>query len=73
MGTVESCTMCVHRVDKGEQPACVNACASAGHQAILFGDLNDPQSDISKKVASYATHQIRENLNLDTGVRYIGI
>ena len=73
MGTVEACTLCVHKVDRGEQPACVSACSAAGHGAILFGDLNDPHSDISKRVASVATRQIRENLNLDTGVRYVGI
>jgi molybdopterin-containing oxidoreductase family iron-sulfur binding subunit len=73
MGTVESCTMCVHRVDKGEMPACVSACSRAGHEAILFGDLNDPQSEISKRVATHASRQLRENLNLNTGVRYVGI
>ena len=73
MGTVEACTMCVHKVDKGEMPACVTACAKAGHEAILFGDLNDPNSEISKRIASYPSRQIRENLNLDTGVRYLGI
>jgi molybdopterin-containing oxidoreductase family iron-sulfur binding subunit len=65
--------MCVHKVDKGEMPACVSACASAGHEAILFGDLNNPESEISKRIASYPSRQIRENLNLDTGVRYLGI
>ncbi len=73
MGTVESCTLCVHKVDRGEMPACVSACSKAGHEAILFGDLNNPESDISKKIASYTVRQIRENLNLDTGVRYLGI
>ncbi len=73
MGTVESCTMCVHKVDKGEMPACVTACSKAGHEAILFGDLNNPNSEISKRIASYPSRQIRENLNLDTGVRYLGI
>ena len=73
MGTVEGCTLCVHKVDRGEQPACVSACASAGHGAILFGDLNDPNSDISKRIASVASRQIREDLNLNTGVRYIGV
>ena len=73
IGTAESCSLCVHRVDRGEQPACVAACAAAGHVAILFGDLNDPASEIAKRIATYPTRQIRENLNLDTGVRYIGI
>ena len=73
MGTAEACNLCVHRVDRGEAPACVAACAAAGHAAMLFGDLNDPASEIAKRIASYSTRQIRENLNLDTGVRYIGI
>ena len=73
MGTVEGCTMCVHKVDRGEQPACVTACSDADHGAILFGDLNDPNSEIAKRVASYPSRQIREDLNLNTGVRYIGI
>ncbi|GAB4213623.1 MAG: Hdr-like menaquinol oxidoreductase iron-sulfur subunit HmeA [Rhodoferax sp.] len=72
-GTVEACTMCVHRVDRGESPACVSACAKAGHEAILFGDLNDPNSAIAQRVASYPSRQIREDLNLNTGVRYSGI
>jgi molybdopterin-containing oxidoreductase family iron-sulfur binding subunit len=73
MGTVEGCTMCVHKVDRGEQPACVQACSAAGHEAIVFGNLNDPDSEISRRVAQYATRQIREDLHLDTGVRYMGI
>lgn len=72
-GTVESCTMCVHRVDKGEAPACVTACKTAGHSAILFGDLNDPKSEIAIRVARIASRQLREDLNLNTGVRYSGI
>ena len=72
-GTVEACTLCVHKVDRGELPACVSACAAAGNEAIVFGDLNDPDSEISKRVARYPSRQIREDLNLDTGVRYLGI
>ena len=37
---------------------------------MLFGDLKDPGSEISKRVASYATQQIRADLGLDPGVRY---
>ena len=69
-GTVESCTLCVHRVDAGGQPACVEACAKTGGGALLFGDLNDPDSEISRRVATYATQQIRADLGLDPGVRY---
>ncbi|MBU2582023.1 MAG: 4Fe-4S dicluster domain-containing protein [Alphaproteobacteria bacterium] len=69
-GTVESCTLCVHRVDAGREPACVEACEAAGHKAMIFGDLNDPASEISQRIAQFPTHQIRADLRLDTGVRY---
>jgi molybdopterin-containing oxidoreductase family iron-sulfur binding subunit len=69
-GTVESCTMCVHRIDDGRQPACVEACNDTGGGAMLFGDLNDPDSEISQRVAKYASQQIRADLGLDPGVRY---
>jgi molybdopterin-containing oxidoreductase family iron-sulfur binding subunit len=72
-GTVESCTLCVHRVDRGEIPACVEACNAAGHRAIVFGDLNDPASEIAKRVAQYPSTQVRADLGLDPGVRYQGI
>lgn len=72
-GVVESCTMCVHRVDKGQTTACAEACSKAGHNAILFGDLNDANSEISKRVSTFATKQVRADLGLNTGVRYQGI
>lgn len=72
-GCVESCTLCVHRVDKDLQPACVEACSAGNHGAMLFGDLNDANSEISKRIATYATTQVRADLALNTGVRYQGI
>ena len=72
-GTVESCTMCVHRVDEDKLPACVEACNDTGGGAMLFGDLSDPDSEISKRVATYASQQIRADLGLDPGVRYRGL
>ncbi|MCB1519935.1 MAG: 4Fe-4S dicluster domain-containing protein [Hyphomicrobiaceae bacterium] len=69
-GCVESCTMCVHRVDAGGTPACVEACAKAGHSAMIFGDLNDPASEIAKRVATYRTTRIRDDLGTDPGVYY---
>jgi len=72
-GTVESCTLCVHRVDAGRRPACVDACEAAGHGAMIFGDINDPDSAISKRLAAYPSMAIRADLGLDPGVRYQGI
>lgn len=73
-GTVESCTLCVHRIDsdKGSQTtACAQACSEDGHDAILFGDLNDPQSELSKQLREQPSTQVRSDLELNTGVRYI--
>lgn len=69
-GTVESCTFCVHRLDQGKQPACAEACPN---KAIVFGNLNDPQSEISKKIVSVASIQIRADLELNTGIHYQGM
>lgn len=72
-GTVESCTLCVHRVDKGGTPACVEACAATGNTAIIFGDLKDPESGISKALAAYPSAALRPDLDLDAGVRYANL
>jgi molybdopterin-containing oxidoreductase family iron-sulfur binding subunit len=73
-GCVESCTLCVHRLDKGEHTtACAEACAKAGHGAIVFGDLNDPQSEIARRVRERASVPLRADLRLDPGVRYQGL
>ena len=74
-GTVESCTLCVHRIDEGRGriPACAEACNALGPRAILFGDLNDPDSDISKELAKSPGVELRADLKLDLGVRYRGI
>jgi tetrathionate reductase subunit B len=73
-GVVESCTLCVHKIDNGDgTTACAEACDKEGHQAILFGDLKDANSDIAKRVKKEATTRIRADLNLNTGIRYQGI
>ncbi|MFC1846333.1 4Fe-4S dicluster domain-containing protein [Chloroflexota bacterium] len=48
-GVVEACTMCLHRVEAGQDPACVNACMGG---ALTFGDLNDSGSKISQAIAA---------------------
>ena len=70
MGCVESCNLCVHRVDRDQLPACVLACPEG---AMLFGDLADPASEIAKRIAQTASTRLRADLKLNTGVRYQGI
>lgn len=48
-GYVDKCTFCLHRVQKGQQPACVTVCPT---RSLHFGDLNDPDSDVSRLLAT---------------------
>ena len=59
-GTVEKCTFCAHRVEKGERPFCVEVCPA---RARTFGDLDDPDSDLSKLIAARDCEQ----LSVDAG------
>lgn len=43
-GYVDKCTFCLHRVEKGQNPACVEVCPT---KCLHFGDLDDPNSDVS--------------------------
>lgn len=72
-GTVESCNFCVHRIDHGQLPACVEACHQSGHRALLFGDLKDPSSEIAKKLLEVKSSALRADMRLNPGVRYQGL
>ncbi|MBF0584194.1 MAG: 4Fe-4S dicluster domain-containing protein [Magnetococcales bacterium] len=72
-GVVEKCTFCVHRLDNGQGPACVEACSKEGKTAMLFGDLNDPNSEIAKRIRTVATQTIRPDLGLKPHVHYQGL
>jgi tetrathionate reductase subunit B len=72
-GVSESCNFCAHLVDKGERPACVVACERAKHGAMIFGNLNDPGSDVSRVLAASFARGIREDLGTKPKVYYIGL
>jgi tetrathionate reductase subunit B len=72
-GVAEGCTLCAHKLDVNEPPACVKACHDVGADAIAVGDLNDPNSEISKRIASGGASRLREDLGTEPKVYYLGL
>lgn len=68
-GIVEKCTFCVQRVEKGLQPACASNCPAF---AIHFGDLDDPNSNVSRQLRHRSSFGLLEDLNTKPRVRYLG-
>jgi molybdopterin-containing oxidoreductase family iron-sulfur binding subunit len=58
-GVVEKCTFCLHRTRKGRMPACLEACPTGARK---FGNLNDPNSEIRKIIASKRVYVLKEEL-----------
>jgi tetrathionate reductase subunit B len=67
-GTADKCDFCYHRITKGLLPACVDACTG---RARIFGDMNDPQSDISLYMSKYPIQGIRTYLDTKPKVHYV--
>jgi tetrathionate reductase subunit B len=68
-GVVDKCTFCVHRVDAGQPPACVETCVGGARH---FGDLNDPNSEVSQLLAKH-DHTVKyEEAGTGPRVYYIG-
>ncbi len=67
---VNKCTFCEHRVDQGVVPSCVNTCQG---KARIFGDLNDPTSDVAKLVARESVQVLKPELGTEPRVFYIAL
>ena len=67
----QKCTLCAHHLDKGEkQPRCVEACPTG---ALVFGDLDDPQSEVAKLVAAPGAELFHPEYGTNPSVCYAGI
>lgn len=72
-GVVEKCTLCSHRIDRGLEPACVTVCSEKGNAAMVFGDMNDPESAPSKLVREGRTERVRADLGTNPRIFYLGL
>jgi len=80
LNTVVKCTFCVHRLEKAEQtgltpggdrdatPACVVTCPS---KAMVFGDLDDPQSEINRLIVTRGGFQLRPEAGTSPSIYYL--
>ena len=81
-GVMEKCSMCIQRIQAGKllaklekrplkdgdvKVACQQTCPA---NAIIFGDGNDPNSEVSKALKSERTYYVLEELNVQPGVGY---
>ncbi|MBM5811060.1 MAG: 4Fe-4S dicluster domain-containing protein [Gammaproteobacteria bacterium] len=67
-GTVAKCTFCHERVDAGLDPACVTTCPT---DARVFGDLDDPDSRVSRLIRERRGRQPLPEKNTDPCVFYL--
>ena len=66
----DKCTWCYHRVKKGKLPACVEVCPV---KARLFGDLKDPESEVTKIFKQDHWMTLRPEMHTDPYCFYIGL
>ncbi len=66
----QKCTFCVHRLERGKTPRCVQACPSG---ALVFGDLDDPKSKVHNILNREKAEVWNPKLKTKPRVFYIGI
>ena len=67
-GVVRKCTFCLHRLARGEEPACVETCIG---DARYFGDLSNPDSIVAKLAASPRAYRLKEEAGTYPRVIYL--
>lgn len=69
-GVIEKCTFCAHRLEKGLEPACVEACPA---EARYFGDLDNPENTVTKLVKERGSFQLLAEMGTDPHVYYLSV
>ncbi len=70
-GVVEKCNFCQDRLDRGLIPACVEATQKDGSNALVFGDLNDPDSKVRELVTTRYSIRRKPELGTEPSVYYL--
>lgn len=68
IGNARKCHFCIHRIEKEILPACVTTCIA---RANYFGDVNDPESTVSKLITKANIMRLKEELGLKPSVYYL--
>src|SRR3989337_1217997 len=80
LGVSQKCTFCADRIDFGvangltpgldprATPACVNACIA---DALQFGDLDDPNSNVSRLISQHQSFRMHAELGPEPGFHYV--
>ena len=66
-GVVEKCTLCKERTDRGQDPMCVQNCP---FEARIFGDLDDPDSEVSRIIRERNAYVLLEEQGTRPQVHY---
>ncbi|MCA9081328.1 MAG: 4Fe-4S dicluster domain-containing protein [Planctomycetaceae bacterium] len=69
-GSADKCNWCYHRIMRDESPACVEACPV---DARVFGRLDDPESEISKRLSEVPIQVLKEHLGTHPKTVYVDL
>ena len=70
-GVVEKCNFCSERLAQGLRPACVEVCQKQGANALAFGDLADPSSEVRRILETVHTVRRKPGLGTNPNVFYV--
>ena len=67
----QKCTLCAHLIDRGwKEPRCVEACPTG---ALVFGDLDDPRSEIAQLIAAEKTEALHPEYHMQDKVTFMNL